>query len=62
MSAFIIRPAGPRDRAWYHRLGYAHDRASGFESGWQGDALLALAFGDAPKTGRLAYADAFASL
>jgi putative acetyltransferase len=48
--------------AWYRRLGYAHDRASGFESGWQGDALQALAFGDAPKTGRLVYANAFESL
>ena len=37
-------------------------RAAGFESVWQGDALQALAWGEAPKTGRLAYATAFDAL
>lgn len=50
------------DPAYYGRLGYTHDRASGFECEWQGDALQAIAFDDAPKTGRLVYARAFASL
>jgi len=50
------------DPAWYGRLGYAHDRAAGFECEWQGEALRALAFDDAPQTGRLVYPRAFASL
>lgn len=50
------------DPAYYRRFGYTHDRASGFECEWQGDALQAIAFHDAPKTGRLVYARAFAGL
>ena len=50
------------DPAWYGRFGYAHDRAAGFECDWQGEALQALAFDDAPQTGRLVYPPAFASL
>jgi len=50
------------DPAYYGRFGYAHARAAGFESVWQGDALQALAWGEAPKTGRLAYATAFDAL
>lgn len=48
--------------AFYERFGYRHDRAAGFACQWQCDALQALAWGDAPSTGRLAYARAFASL
>ncbi len=47
------------DPAYYGRFGYAHDRAAGFESDYQGDALQALAWGDAPETGKLVYASAF---
>ena len=50
------------DPAYYGRFGYAHARAAGFESAWQGDALQALAWGEAPQTGRLAYAAAFDAL
>lgn len=50
------------DPAWYRRLGYAHDRAAGFECDWQGEALQAFAFDDAPQTGRLVYPRAFGSL
>ncbi len=45
--------------AYYGRFGYAHERASGFESDYQCEALQALAWGDAPETGRLIYATAF---
>ena len=47
------------DPAYYGRFGYAHDRASGFESRWQGEALQAIAFDDAPQTGRLVWPRAF---
>lgn len=50
------------DPAYYGRFGYTHARAAGFESAWQGDALQALAWGEAPETGRLAYATAFDAL
>lgn len=50
------------DPAYYGRFGYAHDRAAGFESDYQGDALQALAFGEAPSGGRLVYARAFTGL
>ena len=50
------------DPAYYGRFGYTHARAAGFESVWQGDALQALAWGEAPQTGRLAYATAFEAL
>ena len=45
--------------AYYGRFGYSHERASGFESDYQCDALQALAWGDAPETGRLVYSAAF---
>ena len=50
------------DPAYYGRFGYDRGRAAGFDSAWQGDALQALAWGDAPETGRLVYAPAFQSL
>lgn len=50
------------DPAYYGRFGYTHARAAGFESAWQGDALQALAWGEAPQSGRLAYATAFDAL
>lgn len=50
------------DPAYYGRFGYAHERAEGFESDYQGEALQALAWGDAPSTGRLVYAAAFLEL
>ena len=37
-------------------------RAAKFESDYQGEALQALAWGEAPETGRLVYASAFAAL
>ncbi|WP_163265996.1 GNAT family N-acetyltransferase [Chelativorans alearense] len=50
------------DPAYYGRFGYTHQRAVGFESAYQGDALQALAWGEAPHAGRLDYAAAFADL
>ena len=50
------------DPAYYGRFGYTHARAAGFESAWQGDALQALAWGEAPESGQLAYATAFDAL
>ncbi|MBB6469727.1 putative acetyltransferase [Aminobacter lissarensis] len=47
------------DPAYYGRFGYSHERAAKFESDYQCDALQALAWGDAPETGRLVYASAF---
>lgn len=47
------------DPAYYGRFGYSHARAGKFESDLQGEALQALAWGDAPETGRLVYASAF---
>lgn len=47
------------DPAYYRRFGYDHDRAAGFESRWQGEALQAVAFDDAPQTGRLVWPRAF---
>lgn len=47
------------DPAYYGRFGYDHARAERFESAWQGPALQALAWGDAPQGGRLVYAKAF---
>ncbi|PWK68423.1 N-acetyltransferase [Aminobacter sp. AP02] len=47
------------DPAYYGRFGYTHERAAKFESDYQGEALQALAWGDAPETGRLVYASAF---
>lgn len=50
------------DPAYYGRFGYAHDRAAAFDSLYQCEALQALAWGDAPSTGRLVYAPAFEGL
>jgi putative acetyltransferase len=47
------------DPAYYGRFGYTHDRAAGFDSDYQSDALQAQAWGEAPETGRLVYAPAF---
>jgi putative acetyltransferase len=60
-----LKDAGERlsvvlgDPAYYGRFGYSRDRAAGFESEYQGEALQALAWGEAPETGRLVYASAF---
>lgn len=47
------------DPAYYGRFGYSHARAQKFDSDYQCDALQALAWGNAPETGRLVYASAF---
>jgi len=47
---------------YYARFGYSRDRATGFDSDYQGDYLQALAWGEAPASGRLVYAPAFAAL
>ncbi len=63
-----LKAAGERlsivlgDPAYYGRFGYSHERAVRFESPWQGEALQALAWGEAPDVGRLVYATAFESL
>ncbi|MCV3239875.1 GNAT family N-acetyltransferase [Mesorhizobium sp. ZC-5] len=49
------------DPAYYGRFGYTHQRAGKFQSDYQGEALQALAWGEAPETGRLDYAPAFGS-
>lgn len=64
----LLREAGETlsvvlgDPAYYGRFGYTHDRAAGFDSDYQGYALQALAWGDAPISGRLVYAKAFSGL
>lgn len=50
------------DPTYYGRFGYDHQRAALFESGYQGKALQALAWGEAPSKGRLIYASAFGSV
>ena len=45
--------------AYYPRFGYAHERAAGFDTIFQCDELMALAFGEAPMSGRLVYGPAF---
>ena len=45
--------------SYYPSFGYSHDRAAGFDSIFQCDELMALAWGDAPVSGRLIYAPAF---
>ncbi len=45
--------------AYYGRFGYTHERAAGFESDYQCEALQALSWNEAPETGRLVYATAF---
>lgn len=63
-----LKDAGERlsivlgDPDYYGRFGYDHQRAAFFESDYQGDALQALAWGEAPSRGRLVYAPAFGSL
>ena len=47
------------DPDYYGRFGYSHERAERFESEYQCEALQALAWHDAPETGRLAYPAAF---
>src|SRR5690606_4955267 len=43
------------------RFGYAHERAAKFESDCQCEALQALAWEEAPESGKLVYASAFSS-
>jgi len=50
------------DPEYYGRFGYDRQRAAGFDCDYQGDALQALAWGDAPANGRLVYAPAFSGL
>jgi len=50
------------DPAYYGRFGYSHARAAGFDSDYQGEALQALAWGEAPERGQLVYAPAFSAL
>lgn len=50
------------DPAYYGRFGYERGRAEKFDSEYQGDAMQAQAWGDAPAGGRLVYAKAFGSL
>jgi putative acetyltransferase len=50
------------DPGYYGRFGYERRRATHFESEYQGDALQALAWGEAPTKGRLIYAPAFGNL
>ncbi|MEX0853424.1 MAG: N-acetyltransferase [Bauldia sp.] len=44
---------------YYPRFGYRRALAAGFATPWQGEALLACAFADAPTTGTLRFAGAF---
>ncbi|TIT06365.1 MAG: N-acetyltransferase, partial [Mesorhizobium sp.] len=63
-----LKEAGERlavvlgDPSYYGRFGYTHARAEKFESEYQGEALQALAWGDAPEAGKLVYASAFTAL
>ncbi len=50
------------DPAYYSRFGYQRRRAEGFDSDYQSEALQALAWGEAPTSGRLVYAAAFSGL
>lgn len=47
---------------YYGRFGYRAERAAGFGSDYAGPYLQALAWGEAPATGRLVYAPAFAAI
>jgi putative acetyltransferase len=64
----MLEEAGERlsvvlgDPAYYSRFGYTHERAQQFDCDWQCEALQALAWGEAPSTGRLVYAPAFLEL
>jgi putative acetyltransferase len=51
------------DPGYYGRFGYSHERAAGFDSDYQCDALQALAWSrEAPLAGRLVYALPFSGL
>jgi putative acetyltransferase len=50
------------DPAYYGRFGYEHGRAADFESTYQCDALQAIAWGEAPQSGKLVYATPFGAL
>lgn len=50
------------DPGYYARFGYTRGRAETFECDYQGPYLQALAWRDAPATGRLVYAPAFGAL
>lgn len=50
------------DPAYYGRFGYSHARAAGFDCEYQGEALQAQAWGEAPEHGQLVYAPAFSAL
>jgi putative acetyltransferase len=50
------------DPAYYGRFHYRRDLAAAFQSAYQGDALMALAFGNPPLQGSLRYARAFQGL
>lgn len=50
------------DPDYYGKFGYAHERAKNFASDYQGEALQALAWNDAPRDGQLVYARAFSAL
>ena len=49
------------DPSYYGRFGYSHERAQKFESDYQCEALQAVAWGEAPESGKLVYASAFSS-
>lgn len=50
------------DPAYYGRFGYEHARAAGFASTYQCEALQAVAWGEAPQSGKLVYATPFGAL
>jgi putative acetyltransferase len=50
------------DPEYYGRFGYQRARAENFDSAYQGEAMQALAWGDAPATGKLIYPPAFGAL
>lgn len=63
----LLREAGETlsvvlgESGYYGRFGYTHERARGFDSDYQCEALQAVAWDDeAPPTGRLVYPRAFA--
>ena len=64
----VLRSRGERlsvvlgDANYYGRFGYDAARAAGFESEYAGLHLQALAWGEAPTTGRLVYPRAFSGL
>ena len=47
--------------AYYGRFGYTHERARRFDSDYQCEALQAVAWGEAPESGKLVYAPAFST-